>query len=126
MNCEICGFNKKESMKEFCDTCKFYMEYRTGWEPKPVNILFIAESPPEYRKNGERPYFYNEKSQDKTGLWKQFGKALGFNTNNKERFLKEFKEAGFLLEDIFPTYECYKIMNDNPYNGYRTHIIDMY
>jgi len=123
MICKICGVNETDNSKGICNDCEYYKKHRDRWKPDNVTILFIAESPPRPRKNGERPYFYNEESQDDDGLWNQFNMALDFTSNGKEEFLKEFQKRGYMFGDIFPTYWNFEEFQKKQYNANRKHII---
>ena len=61
------------------------------WQRKPVEVLFIAESPPW---NGKQRYFYNQDvDEQRTNLRKEVLEHLQLNS------LDEFKGKGFALID---------------------------
>lgn len=133
MKCEFCSLKEALLEKKYCDDCLFYKKHRSKWNPKrigkDVKILFFAESPPRVRKNNVRPYFYNMESQKKGGLWEQFNKALKIDAVDKESFLTEFQQSGYLLEDIFPTHQYYIEFKKNQYSEdipNRTHVLNRF
>jgi len=61
------------------------------WQRKPIEVLFVAESPPW---NGKQRYFYNQDvDEQRTNLRKEVLEHLQLNS------LDEFKGKGFALID---------------------------
>jgi len=84
---------KFESQERINPIEKPFVKYKVEekWQRKPVEVLFVAESPPW---NGKQRYFYNQDVDEKrTSLRREVLEHLGLNS------LDEFKGKGFALID---------------------------
>jgi len=84
---------KFESQERINPLEKPYVKYKVEerWQLKPVEVLFVAESPPW---NGKQRYFYNQDvDEQRTNLRKEVLEHLRLNS------LDEFKGKGFALID---------------------------
>ena len=76
-----------------------YLAWRRRYEPAPVKLIVIAESPPESGK-----YFYDpEGSHRREILFREMLRVLGVSCTSKDEGLRKFQEAGRILVDA--TYE---------------------
>jgi len=79
----------------------FRAAYR--YKPDSIKILFIAESPPARRENGEYRYFYFDELTRCDALYREMMKTIFGEEFDSKRpkpyFLKKFQENGFFLVD---------------------------
>lgn len=99
----------KEVRKKYLQFLELYPEYNDKlvidylqfeahhvydeWAPKPIEVLFLAESPSKDRQ----VYFYDKTCG--TGLSKYVLEFLGITQGTKTQRLEEFKRRGFFLTD---------------------------
>ena len=79
----------------------YYISLRDKYEPKPVKLAIIAESPPLSGK-----YFYNDAGKVSEPLFAALMKHVGFDDDRpptKADGLRRFQEKGWILVDA--TYE---------------------
>ena len=81
-----------------------YKEASEKYRPDKIKILFIAESPPFYKKDEEPRYFYFEKLTGNDSLFREIMKVLYPNEHlqskkGKIQLLKKFQKNGFFLID---------------------------
>jgi len=75
-----------------------YYSFRRRFEPKVVQLVIVAESPP-----ASGLYFYNPAGAVTEPLFAALMLQLGFHPTNKEGGLREFQRNGWVLVDA--TYE---------------------
>jgi hypothetical protein len=75
-----------------------YLDLRRRFEPQPVRLVIIAESPP-----ASGLYFYNPTGARSEPLFAALMKQIGFLPSTKEEGLREFQRRGWVLVDA--TYE---------------------
>jgi hypothetical protein len=83
---------------------KVYENAAEKYKPKKIRVLFIAESPPFFKEEKKRAYFYFEDNPGKDVLFATLVKAIydfdyRKNTEEKKKLLTQFKEDGFFLID---------------------------
>jgi len=114
-SCELCkGFSEKysSSAKIFTDS-KPVIEYQSQkWKPEKVKVLFIAESPPYFRKGrniGNDGFFYNDSEKQVmygapapllgTLSWNLFWLLDIANNQSKKQKLYQFKKLACYYTD---------------------------
>jgi hypothetical protein len=75
-----------------------YLAWRNRYQPAPVKLIVIAESPPESGK-----YFYDPEGSRGEILFREMMRVLGESCASKDEGLRKFQEAGRILVDA--TYE---------------------
>jgi hypothetical protein len=75
-----------------------YLRFRREFEPKTVELVIIAESPPE-----NQTYFYKPDGSVKEWLFSALMEQLDFAPKTKEGGLREVQRRGWILVDA--TYE---------------------
>lgn len=75
-----------------------YLCLRHEYEPKPVRLVIVAESPPASGK-----YFYNPAGLSSEPLFTALMKQIDFLPRTKQDGLTEFQRRGWVLVDS--TYE---------------------
>lgn len=95
-----------------------YEKARNKYNPnkinKPIKVLFIAESPPSFRGESKRSYFYFKDNPGSDILFATLVKAR-YNNNyrkneeDKEKLLNKLRDDGFFLMDAVE----YPINRDN-------------
>mgnify|MGYP001561430459 CR=1 FL=1 len=73
---------------------KGYLECRNKYKPENILAIFVLESPP---KSGK--YFYNNEGDISEPLFKAMMKLIGFEPEDKESGLQEFKRRGSIIVD---------------------------
>jgi hypothetical protein len=77
---------------------EYYLHLRRQYEPTPVKLVIIAESPPI-----SGLYVYDAKGKTTEPLFLALMKQLSFSPNSKKDGLKELQKKGWILVDA--TYE---------------------
>jgi len=81
-----------------------YKQAALKYRPERIKVLFIAESPPAYKHNQEKSYFYFENNPRSDILFATISKAL-YDINyrksdrNKLELLERLKRDGYWLID---------------------------
>ncbi len=73
---------------------EYYLEFRRRYEPKPVKLVVIAESPPVSGK-----YFYDPEGRLSEPLFAAMMKQLNYCPQTKDDGLTEFKRRRWVLVD---------------------------
>ncbi len=73
---------------------EYYLDLRRKYEPTPVKLVIVAESPP---KSGK--YFYNPEGRSTEPLFAALMKQLNFTPPTKQDGLLEFQRRGWVLVD---------------------------
>jgi hypothetical protein len=93
-----------------CDlTRDEYLSQRRRYEPKPVRLVIVAESPPASGK-----YFYNPEGLSSEPLFAALMLQLSFSPRTKQDGLSEFQRRGWALIDA--TYEPVNKHTDSRHN----------
>ena len=75
-----------------------YLAFRRKFEPQPVRLVVVAESPPK-----NQTYLYNPAGRTNEWLFTALMKQLGHMAKTKEEGLRELQRRGWVLLDA--TYE---------------------
>src|SRR5580692_7196933 len=86
---------------------EYYPELRRRYQPTPVKLAIIAESPPA---NGK--YFYDPEGLISEWLFAALMRQLAFSPKTKHEGLEKFRQKGWILVDA-----TYKPVNKNPDTG---------
>src|SRR5712671_1981371 len=69
-----------------------YLAWRRRYEPAPVKLIIVAESPPDSGK-----YFYDPEGSRGEILFREMMRVLGVSCTSKDEGLRKFQEAGRIL-----------------------------
>jgi hypothetical protein len=75
-----------------------YLAFRRKFEPQPVRLVVVAESPPK-----NQTYLYNPAGRTNEWLFTALMKQLGQMPKTKEEGLRELQRRGWVVVDA--TYE---------------------
>lgn len=75
---------------------------RQRYRPKKINVLFVAESPPE-SSDAEVRFFYNPEQERWDHMFRAVMRAVfldfEYRPNQKDKWLRKFQEHGYYLID---------------------------
>jgi hypothetical protein len=71
-----------------------YIALRRRYQPVPIRLIIIAESPPDSGK-----YFYNPEGSRGEVLFREMMKLINVTCTSKDEGLRQFQKAGLFLAD---------------------------